>query len=67
MTKEFYINSFIFLSLNFFLADRLNVISLVLNYKHILNNIINVKLGFSATLIGKYCKQHCYVNIHKLN
>jgi hypothetical protein len=67
MIQEFYIISFIFLSLNIFLAVRLNVISLVLNYKHILNNTINVKLSFGATLIGNYCKQHCNVNINKLN
>jgi hypothetical protein len=67
MTIKFYIISFIFLCLNIFLAVRLNVISLVVNYKHILNKIKNVTLGFSATLYGNYCKQHCNVNIIKLN
>ena len=67
MIKEFYIISFIFLSLNIFLAVRFNVISLVINCNHFLNNIINLKLGLNATLSGNYCKQHCNVNINKLN
>jgi hypothetical protein len=58
MTIEFYIISFIFLFLNIFLAVRLNVISTVLNYKHILNKTSNLKLDFSATLNANYCNQH---------
>jgi hypothetical protein len=67
MIKEFYINSFIFLTINFFLAVRLNVISLVLNYKNIIHNTINVIFGSSVTISGNYCNQHCNVNINKLN
>jgi hypothetical protein len=58
MTKEFYIISFIFLFSNFFLAVKLNVISIVLNYKHISNSIINLKLGFSTTLKANCSNQH---------
>lgn len=67
MTKEFYIISFILLSLNIFSAVSLNVISLVLNCKHILNSIINLTLGFSATLRENYCEQHCTINMYTLN
>lgn len=66
MAIEFYIILFTFSFLNIFLALRLHAASLVLN-KQVENNIINVKLGFNATLRGNYCKQHCNVNMNKLN
>jgi len=62
---EFYIILFTFSFLNIFLALTLNTTSLVL-IKKVENNIINVKLGFSATLRGNSCKQHCNVNMNKL-
>lgn len=65
MAIEFYIILFTFSFLNIFLALRLNATSRVLN-KQVENNIINVKLGFSATLEANYRNQHCNVNINKL-
>jgi hypothetical protein len=47
MTKEFYTISFIFLLLNIFLAIRLHVISMVINYKQILNKVIYLKQNYT--------------------